>query len=64
MLVIGGYNSSNTCALAALAPSRGVRTYHIEDADNIDAATRTIRHQPVRTKHEVESHRVARRGPG
>ena len=30
--MVGGYNSSNTCALAALAESRGVRTYHIEDA--------------------------------
>ncbi|HEY4320020.1 MAG TPA: 4-hydroxy-3-methylbut-2-enyl diphosphate reductase [Gemmatimonadales bacterium] len=53
MLVIGGYNSSNTCALAALAVSRGVRTYHIEDADNIDVAGDAIRHQPVRTKHEI-----------
>ncbi|HEX3927305.1 MAG TPA: 4-hydroxy-3-methylbut-2-enyl diphosphate reductase, partial [Gemmatimonadales bacterium] len=53
MLVIGGYNSSNTCALAALAASRGVRTYHIEDADCIDAESGTIRHQPIRTKHEV-----------
>jgi 4-hydroxy-3-methylbut-2-en-1-yl diphosphate reductase len=53
MLVIGGYNSSNTCALAALAASRGVRTYHIEDADNIDVVAQTIRHQPVRAKHEI-----------
>lgn len=56
MLVIGGYNSSNTCALAALAESHGVRTYHIEDAENIDVAAATIRHQPVRTKHEVTEH--------
>jgi 4-hydroxy-3-methylbut-2-enyl diphosphate reductase len=53
MLVIGGYNSSNTCALAALAQSHGVPTYHIEDADNIDVAAQSIRHQPVSTKHEV-----------
>ena len=53
MLVIGGYNSSNTCALAALAESRGVRAYHIEDADNIDAAKRSIRHRPVGSKAEV-----------
>ena len=53
MLVIGGYNSSNTCALAALAESHGVRTYHIEDADNIDVARQSIRHQPVRSKQEV-----------
>ena len=53
MLVIGGYNSSNTCALAALAVSRGVRAYHIEDAENIVVADGSIRHQPVGTKTEV-----------
>ncbi len=56
MLVIGGYNSSNTCALAALAEGKGVRTYHIEDASGIDPVAGTIRFQPVRTKSErVES---------
>lgn len=53
MLVVGGYNSSNTCALAALAESRGVRTYHIEDAEGVDPDAGTLRHQPVRTKTEV-----------
>ena len=53
MLVIGGYNSSNTCALAALAQSRGVTAYHIEDAENIDAASQTIRFRPVGSKQEV-----------
>ena len=53
MLVIGGYNSSNTCALAALAASKGVRTYHIEDAAGIDPVSGVIRHQPVREKQEV-----------
>jgi 4-hydroxy-3-methylbut-2-enyl diphosphate reductase len=53
MLVIGGYNSSNTCALAALAASQGVRTFHIEDAKNIDVTGHSIRHQPVRSKTEV-----------
>jgi 4-hydroxy-3-methylbut-2-en-1-yl diphosphate reductase len=54
MVVVGGYNSSNTCHLAALAQSRGVRTYHIEDAQGIDPTTGTIRHQPVGRKSEVE----------
>ncbi len=53
MLVIGGYNSSNTCALAALAVSRGVRTYHLEDAQAVDPAAGTLRHQPIRTKSEA-----------
>src|SRR5690606_13844555 len=33
MLVVGGYNSSNTCALAALAQDHGVRTLHLADSD-------------------------------
>ncbi|MBS1240611.1 MAG: ispH [Gemmatimonadetes bacterium] len=53
MLVIGGYNSSNTCHLAALAASHGVRTYHIEDADGIDPEAGTIRHQPARQKRDT-----------
>ena len=52
MLVVGGYNSSNTCALAALAQSKGVRTYHLEDAEGVDPEAGTLRHQPVRTKRE------------
>ncbi|HEX5386717.1 MAG TPA: 4-hydroxy-3-methylbut-2-enyl diphosphate reductase [Gemmatimonadales bacterium] len=52
MVIVGGYNSSNTCHLAALVHSKGIRTYHIEDADGIDAASRSIRHQPVGSKQE------------
>jgi 4-hydroxy-3-methylbut-2-enyl diphosphate reductase len=46
MLVVGGYNSSNTNHLAALCRERGVRTLHIEDSDAIDLTTGVIRHQP------------------
>jgi 4-hydroxy-3-methylbut-2-enyl diphosphate reductase len=53
MVVVGGYNSSNTCHLAALAQSRGVRTYHVEDAQGIDPASASIRHQPVGKKTEL-----------
>ncbi len=53
MVVVGGYNSSNTCALAALARSHGVRAYHIEDAAGIDPEAGTIRHQPSGTKTET-----------
>jgi 4-hydroxy-3-methylbut-2-enyl diphosphate reductase len=55
MVVVGGYNSSNTCHLAALVQSRGVRTYHIEDADCVDPVAGTLRHQPIGTKTEVEA---------
>lgn len=52
MVVVGGYNSSNTCHLAALCQRFGVRTYHIEDSDCIDVVGGTIRHQPVGSKAE------------
>ncbi len=54
MVVIGGYNSSNTMSLAALC-SETVRTYHVEDADDIDPDSRTIRHRPLGAKEDVES---------
>jgi 4-hydroxy-3-methylbut-2-en-1-yl diphosphate reductase len=52
MMVVGGYNSSNTCHLAALAVSKGARAFHIEDAECIDTASGTLRHQAVRAKIE------------
>jgi 4-hydroxy-3-methylbut-2-enyl diphosphate reductase len=52
MVVIGGYNSSNTISLAALCAEK-VRTYHIEDAAAIDPATRTIRYRPPGAKQDA-----------
>ncbi len=52
MVVVGGYNSSNTCHLAALVHSHGTRVYHIEDADSIEPSG-TVRYQPIGTKQEV-----------
>lgn len=54
MVVIGGYNSSNTMSLAALC-SETVRTFHVEDADDIDPAAGVIRHRPLGAKEEIES---------
>ncbi|MGH7445092.1 MAG: 4-hydroxy-3-methylbut-2-enyl diphosphate reductase, partial [Longimicrobiales bacterium] len=45
MVVIGGYNSSNTNHLAHLCREY-TTTYHIADATCIDAARGTIRHKP------------------
>ncbi|HSW28936.1 MAG TPA: 4-hydroxy-3-methylbut-2-enyl diphosphate reductase [Longimicrobiales bacterium] len=45
MLVIGGYNSSNTNHLAHLCRQH-TRTFHIEDAACIDVERGTIRHKP------------------
>jgi 4-hydroxy-3-methylbut-2-enyl diphosphate reductase len=44
MLVIGGYNSSNTTHLAALA-ARSIPSYHIEDASCIEPGG-SLRHKP------------------
>jgi len=44
MLVIGGYNSSNTTHLAALA-ARSIPSYHIEDASCIEPGG-SLRHRP------------------
>ena len=45
MIVVGGYNSSNTCNLARICAAR-VRTYHIADPACLISAER-IRHRPV-----------------
>jgi 4-hydroxy-3-methylbut-2-enyl diphosphate reductase len=54
MVVIGGYNSSNTISLAALC-SESVRTFHVEDADGIDPESGAIRHRPLGSKEEIET---------
>ena len=53
MLVIGGYNSSNTNHLAHLC-RQYTRTYHVEDANCIDVDTGSIRHKPVLDPAAVE----------
>jgi 4-hydroxy-3-methylbut-2-enyl diphosphate reductase len=52
MVVIGGYNSSNTTHLAALC-ARRVPTYHIEDSSEITPETGLIRHRPVGGHEEL-----------
>lgn len=57
MLVIGGYNSSNTNHLAHMCREY-TRTFHIEDAACIDPETGKIRHKPLLAAdapEEVES---------
>jgi 4-hydroxy-3-methylbut-2-enyl diphosphate reductase len=51
MVVIGGYNSSNTAHLAAICDQR-VPTYHIEDAACIDPDAGTIRFRPIGARAE------------
>ena len=45
MLVIGGYNSSNTCNLARICATR-VRTYHLADPDCL-VSPHELRHRPI-----------------
>ncbi len=52
MIVIGGYNSSNTNHLAKLCAQK-VRTYHIDDAACIDPDANVIRHKPADGTDEV-----------
>ena len=55
MVVIGGYNSSNTTHLAAICNEK-VTTYHIEDASCIEADDGSIRYRPVGV-HSTEERR-------
>lgn len=51
MIVIGGYNSSNTISLAALCAER-VRTYHVAEAAAIDPNAGTVAYRVAGVKHE------------
>ena len=53
MVVIGGFNSSNTISLAMLCAER-VPTYHIEDASGIDPEAGTIHFRRPEVKHVEE----------
>ena len=53
MIVIGGYNSSNTCNLARIGAKK-YPTFHIADPDCLLSAGQ-VRHRPVGAKAEVVS---------
>jgi 4-hydroxy-3-methylbut-2-enyl diphosphate reductase len=60
MVVIGGYNSSNTQALARICAPR-LPAYHISGADRIQGPT--IRHRPVGTHDEIATEGWLPAGP-
>jgi 4-hydroxy-3-methylbut-2-enyl diphosphate reductase len=53
MVVIGGYNSSNTCNLARICSAQ-VPTFHIADPDCLESAD-AIRHRPVGGHEETRA---------
>jgi 4-hydroxy-3-methylbut-2-enyl diphosphate reductase len=53
MIVVGGYNSSNTLSLAAICAER-VTTYHVEDATAIDPDSGKIRFRPAGLHHSEQ----------
>jgi 4-hydroxy-3-methylbut-2-enyl diphosphate reductase len=52
MVVIGGYNSSNTTHLQEIAITRGIRSFHIDTPERIGPSNR-IEHKPLGTELEV-----------
>ena len=50
MVVVGGYNSSNTISLAALCAEH-VPTYHIADPDDIDVPANHVRYRQIGAHH-------------
>jgi 4-hydroxy-3-methylbut-2-enyl diphosphate reductase len=61
MLVIGGYNSSNTCNLARICAER-VPTFHIASPDGLISAA-SVRHRSVARKAEVVTEGWLPEGP-
>ncbi len=62
LLVIGGYNSSNTTHLLEIGLAQGVPSFHIQDASGI-AGAQLIRHQPLHQKAETSAHEWLPAGP-
>ncbi len=47
LVVIGGFNSSNTTHLQEIAISRGIRSFHIDAPERIGEVDNTITHKPL-----------------
>jgi 4-hydroxy-3-methylbut-2-enyl diphosphate reductase len=55
MVVIGGFNSSNTTQLQQIAIERGIPSYHIDSAQRIGPGNR-VEHKPIGRDLEVTEH--------
>jgi 4-hydroxy-3-methylbut-2-enyl diphosphate reductase len=54
MIVVGGFNSSNTISLSMLCAER-VPTYHVEDAAAIDPATKQVHYRRAGKHHHEDT---------
>jgi 4-hydroxy-3-methylbut-2-en-1-yl diphosphate reductase len=54
MVVIGGYNSSNTTHLQEIAIDRHIPSYHIDSGDRIDDRHNRIEHKPLHSELQVQ----------
>ncbi len=54
MIVIGGFNSSNTTHLQEIALEKGLKSYHIDGADCI--AEEQLRHKPLHGEVQITEH--------
>jgi 4-hydroxy-3-methylbut-2-en-1-yl diphosphate reductase len=54
MVVIGGYNSSNTTHLQEITVERQIPSYHIDSADRIGPGNR-VEHKPLKQELEIRS---------
>lgn len=55
MVVIGGYNSSNTTHLQEIAIERGIPSYHIDSGDRIGPGNR-VEHKPLDQELVTQDH--------
>jgi 4-hydroxy-3-methylbut-2-enyl diphosphate reductase len=53
MVVIGGYNSSNTQALARICAATNLPTFHIDSPEAVTA--QVIRHRPIGSHHLTDT---------
>jgi 4-hydroxy-3-methylbut-2-en-1-yl diphosphate reductase len=60
MIVIGGYNSSNTTHLQEIAIERQIPSYHIDSSDRIGPGNR-IEHKPLGQSLQVDGNWLPRR---
>ena len=54
LVVIGGFNSSNTTHLQEIALSKGIRSFHIDTPERIGGIENTITHKPLADELKTE----------